>query len=398
MAAPKNLPLAALLFWAITAQPVSSASAEATDAASTWGGSKVYRNGLPPDPSFFPIGVWLQPPRLAPEYKEIGVNLFIALWKGPTESQLAELAQHNMPVFATQNDVGLASRYGKMIRGWILNEDEPDNSQPLASRGAGSCMPAKEVAAETLAIKHKDPTRPVLVGFGRGVADPNWRGRGFCTSDMAYYDEAGVGADILAFDVYPVASGYGRRLDYPARGIDRLRAAARDGQQLWAVIETTRINSPDSRVSPNELRSEVLLALIRGASGVIYFAHEWRGGFREDGLFRYPEIVSAVKDTNALLHRLASVLNSPTIHGRTSVSGTISSATMLKEYDADLYLFAGSTDAKAGSLSISLDGVGSSRAQVIGEDRQAPIADGVLHDSFAGYEVHIYRIASSDAR
>ena len=253
-------------------------------------------------------------------------------------------------------------------------------------------MPAKDVARETRAIQSRDPSRPVLVGFGRGLADPGWRGRGFCAGDMSYYDEASVGADILTFDIYPVASGYGRQLDYPARGIERLKTIARQGH-VWAVVETTHINSPDARVSPAELRSEVLLAIIRGADGLMYFAHEWTGGFREDGLFRYPEIVSAVKDMNALLRRLAPVLNSPTIEGRIAVSGTIASATMLKEHDGALYLFAGSTEAKAGSLSFSLSGVSNGSAEVIGENRRTPIKVGVLHDSFSGYEVHIYRIA-----
>jgi hypothetical protein len=283
-----------------------------------------------------------------------------------------------------------------MIRGWLLHEDEPDNAQALASGGWGPCVPAKDVASETRAIQSKDPTRPVMVGFGRGVADLDWRGRGSCTGDMTYYSEAAVGADILTFDIYPVASGYGRQLDYPSRGIERLETIARDGRRVWAVVETTHIGSPDSRVSPAELRSEVLLAIIRGADGLVYFVHEWTSGFREDGLFRYPEIVSAVKDMNALLRRLAPVLNSPTIKGRIAASGTIASASMLKEHKGALYLFAGSTEAKAGTLSISLSGVANASAEVIGEDRQMPIRDGVLHDSFSGYEVHIYRIATGD--
>src|SRR3974390_2408409 len=79
----------------------------------------VYENGLPTDPSYFPIGVWLQSPRLAPEYHAIGVNLFIGLFDGPTESQLADLAKYGMPVIAAQNDVALKSPNARMIRGWF---------------------------------------------------------------------------------------------------------------------------------------------------------------------------------------------------------------------------------------------------------------------------------------
>ncbi len=374
---------------AMVAVPSPPAAGEQTRGA-------VFENGLPSAPSYFPISVWLQSPRLAPKYKAIGVNLFMGLYQGPTEDQLAELAKYDMPVIANQNDVGLHSPHAKMIRGWMQDWDEPDNAQPLASGSWGPCVPAKTVALQAAAIKAKDPTRPVLTGFGRGVADPDWRGRGSCKGDMAYYDVAAVGADILAFDIYPVASGYGAQLDLPSRGIKRLREAAKDGQHVWAVIETTRINS-QARVTPAQLRSEVLLALIQGADGLLYFAHEWTGGFREDGLFRYPEIVQAVKDTNALVKRLAPVLNSPTIEGRIAASGTIPTATMLKEREGDLYLFAGSTDSKAGSVSFSLSGFSNGRAEAIDEDRQIPITNGAFSDSFdRGYDVHVYRIKGGD--
>lgn len=358
-----------------------------------------FENGLPTDPSYFPVAVWLQPPRLAPEYKAIGVNLFVGLYEGPTEDQLAELARHDMPVIANQNNVGLSSPNRKMIRGWF-EDDEPDNAQPLLSEFPHSCIPAKIEAQRFAALKAKDPTRPVLALFGRGVADPGWVGRGLCTGDMSYYDEAAVGADILSFDIYPVASeklALAGHLDAPAIGVKRLRAAARDGQRVWTAIETTRINSPGSRVSPAQLRSEVLLALIQGADGLIYFVHEWTGGFREDGLFRYPEIVQAVKDINALVRRLAPVLNSPTIDGRTTQSGAISLATMLKEHDGDLYLFAGSTESKTGSATFSVSGLSKGRIEVLGENRQVRISDGVFADSFdKGYEVHVYRIFASN--
>ncbi len=48
-------------------------------------------NGLSRDPSFFPIAVWLQAPRNAKRFREAGINLYVGLWQGPTEEQLAEL-------------------------------------------------------------------------------------------------------------------------------------------------------------------------------------------------------------------------------------------------------------------------------------------------------------------
>jgi hypothetical protein len=353
-----------------------------------------FENGLPTDPSYFPIGVWVQSPSRASEYRAIGINLFIGLWQGPTEPQLAELARLGMPVIASQNDVALHSPNAKMIRGW-MQDDEPDNAQPIAPDHWGPCIPASLVAQRSAAIKAKDPTRPVFINFGRGVADPNWGGRGSCAGDLAYYEQASSGADILSFDIYPIASGYGGQLDYPSRGVKRLREAARNAQRIWAIVETTHIES-EARVTPVQLRSEALLALLEGANGLVYFADEWTGGFREDGLFRYPDIVKAVTDANALIQRLAPVLNSPTLDGRIASSGTISSTTMLKERDGDLYLFAGSTDSKSGSVSFTLSGLTAGRAELIGENRQVSVSNGVFSDNFGPYEVHIYQIRRSD--
>ena len=50
-----------------------------------------WENGMSSDPDYFPIAVWLQSPRLAPRYKAAGINLYVGLWKGPTEEQLADL-------------------------------------------------------------------------------------------------------------------------------------------------------------------------------------------------------------------------------------------------------------------------------------------------------------------
>ena len=87
-------------------------------------------NGFPTDAGFFPIGVWLQSPAHAANYKAIGVNTFVGLHEGPTEQQLAALAQQNMFAIAAQNDVGLKSVNRHIIKAWMQG-DEPDNAQPI---------------------------------------------------------------------------------------------------------------------------------------------------------------------------------------------------------------------------------------------------------------------------
>ena len=66
-----------------------------------------WQNGPPTDPAFFPLGVWVQDPRNAERYQEIGINTYVGLWQGPTEDQLTSLAASGMKVICAQNKVGL---------------------------------------------------------------------------------------------------------------------------------------------------------------------------------------------------------------------------------------------------------------------------------------------------
>lgn len=44
-----------------------------------------WEHGPSCDAGFFPIGVWLQNPQKAQRYSDAGFNLYVGLWRGPTE-------------------------------------------------------------------------------------------------------------------------------------------------------------------------------------------------------------------------------------------------------------------------------------------------------------------------
>jgi hypothetical protein len=47
------------------------------------------------DPTFFPLAVWLQDPGNAPKYKDIGINVYVGLWRGDRETTCrAEETRH----------------------------------------------------------------------------------------------------------------------------------------------------------------------------------------------------------------------------------------------------------------------------------------------------------------
>jgi hypothetical protein len=108
-----------------------------------------WQHGPPADPAFLPIGVWLQDPRNAEAYKRAGINLYVALWQGPTEPQLATLKAAGMPVICGQTRIGLAHRDDPTIIGW-MHGDEPDNAQEIRAEKTGRRRSGSPVAPAKL--------------------------------------------------------------------------------------------------------------------------------------------------------------------------------------------------------------------------------------------------------
>src|SRR3954451_16568861 len=90
---------------------VATTQASAEDASPT--AYKEWSRGPSADPGYFPIAVWLQDPKRAADYKKAGINLYVALWREPTDEQTSALKAAGMPVFCARN------RYGR------AHEDEP---------------------------------------------------------------------------------------------------------------------------------------------------------------------------------------------------------------------------------------------------------------------------------
>src|SRR5215207_4491238 len=131
MRAIRSFPVAAMLaVICIFSLGEDGIGADVADASrNTW------THGLPQDEAFFPIGVWLQSPGNAARYKAAGINLYVALWKGPTAEQLIQLEKAGMRVICAQNEYALANKDSQVIAGW-MHDDEPDNAQSLG-RGKG---------------------------------------------------------------------------------------------------------------------------------------------------------------------------------------------------------------------------------------------------------------------
>ena len=152
----------------------------------------------------FPMGVWLQAPRLAQRYRdEVGINLFIG--GELSEVDLADYRKAGMFFINTQTTFALENALNEPLLYGYNQMDEPDNAQSDPNH-PGHYLPCVDPAvlqARYSKWKQADPSRPIFQGLGQGCAYTNYVGRGACRNKTAMYAEYAKGADIVSFDIYP---------------------------------------------------------------------------------------------------------------------------------------------------------------------------------------------------
>jgi hypothetical protein len=277
--------------------------------------SYLWKRGPSGDEGFFPIAVWLQQPRNAVRFREAGINLYVGLWQGPTEEQLDMLARAGMQVICAQNSIALENRENPVIVGW-MHGDEPDNAQSLGpGKGYGPPIPPADIVSDYRRMREADPSRPVLLNLGQGVAWDDYIGRGVRRRHPEDYAEYIAGSDIVSFDIYPAvheAPEVAGKLEFVPRGVERLLEWSGGKKIVWNCIECTRIGNPEVKPTPEQTQAEVWMSLIRGSRGIIYFVHQFAPEFREAALLDDPEMLAAVTALNREIRDLAPVLNAPT--------------------------------------------------------------------------------------
>ncbi len=362
-----------------------------------------WTHGLPARPDYFPIAVWLQSPANAAKYKAAGINLYVALWQGPTEEQLAALKAAGMPVICEQNAVGLAHKDDATIVGW-MHGDEPDNAQAILDPKTGKttygpCIPPARIVADYEKLRAQDPTRPIMLNLGQGVANDSWMGRGAGAS-LKDYETYVNGSDIVSFDVYPIAgmdkTDGENYLWVVPKGVDRLQQWTGGRKTVWNCIECTRIGS-GKKPTPEQARAETWMALIHGSRGLIYFVHEFAPKFNEHALLDDPEMLTGVTATNRQIQTLAPVLNSPTLPSEAAVQSSSTQMPidiMVKRQGKATYVFAvGMRNGNAQGTFTLHNPPPTAHVEVLGESRTLPIIKGGFTDAFKPYAVHLYRIA-----
>jgi hypothetical protein len=358
-----------------------------------------WENGPSKAEDYFPIAVWVQQPRNAEKYKAIGINLYEGLSGRLDEARLAELEKAGMPLVVHYRP---EFKDRKIIVGW-MHGDEPDNAQarPKGQKGYGPPILPEKIVGDYQKLKEADPTRPVFLNLGQGVAYDNYIGRGVRRGKMEDYPQYVKGGDVVSFDIYPVVHetpAITGNLWYVAQGVTRLGEWTNHQKPVWNCVETTHISNVNAKATPAQVKAEVWMSIIHGSRGLIYFAHEFKPKFVEAGLLADEEMAKGVAATNAEVKSLAAVINAPEEASPVATVNTEDAeapvAVMGRRYRGATYVFAVGMRAKGTGAAFEVAGVKDGKAEVIGEGRTAEVVGGRFKDAFEGYGVHLYRISS----
>ena len=351
------------------------------------------------DPTRFPIGVWLQGTANAERYKKAGINVYVGLWEGPKEEDLSALKKAGMPVVCDQNKVGLAHITDPTILGW-LQQDEPDNAQPATGGGYGPCVPPAKVIERYKTMKSLDPTRPIMLNLGQGVANDEWIGRGNGAS-LDDYKAYVKGGDIISFDIYPVAglpkpNGEDYLYMVP-KGVDRLRGWVTKTTPSWNCIECTGIDG-SKKATPEQVKAEVWMSIIHGSTGLLYFVHQFKPTFKEAALLDDAPMLDMVTKVNRQVQDLARVINvgqkGPTIKTISS-DPKIPVDVLTKSLEGATYIFSVGMRNGPTSAVFSVPGMEkTAKIEVLGESRIVKANSGSFKDNFNPYDVHLYKVTN----
>lgn len=135
-----------------------------------------------------------------------------------------------------------------------------------------------------------------------------------------------------------------------------------------------------------ELRNQNVLALAAGATFLM--------GFESSGQHTWnPEVRPGLDYLTEEMTVLGSLVVLPTSTRKVACADK-DVITLLKEHDGHFHLFVSNAKNASRRLSVSVDGLGSRRMQVISEGRSVTPTDGTITDSFQDWESHVYTTSS----
>jgi len=351
------------------------------------------------DTGVYPIAVWAMGAGTAPAFSKMGVNIFVGGEGDDPKAWADAIAESKCVGFVHWK--GRSDEARKVVAsspgflGW-MHGDEPDNAGTDAKGEYHATMIMPDVLIGRYeAMKKSSTPAPMYLNLGVGLAV----GSKQSTPDHLYYEFMKC-ADVVCYDVYPVSThpGGSNRLHLVARGVERLRRFAGPDKPVWIWLECGRLRGDNSGIgnrapAPHELRAEVWMAILYGASGIGYFPHKWNPWAA--GPKAIPqELRAEMKLTNRLLHKAAPILRTgqKTTLKTDAGSGHVAAAGWQK--DGDLLVVAVNMRSVAAKATIQVPGA-VKRLKVVGQNYSVRPTAGALVEEFKPYEVRLYTTGSA---
>jgi hypothetical protein len=365
-----------------------------------------FPHSLPSDPSYFPVGVWLESVTSQSEVAvktDAGVNLYVGV-ADPEGSNLGLLRDNGQKAIIQSDERTRFTGIRSETAGWILM-DEIDMTD-----GPAACNRRLQRIKRGLPVDG----RARYNNYGKGVLLWETDAQAACfveaqqlqSADLYWFTDPNqinmIREPWLPKGKRHMRLGEVRRAANYGYQVDRMRALdAIDGRRkpIWNAVEvgwpfTESAAQGGRAILPAEIRAAVWHSLIAGARGILYFDHQSGGRCIDRVLGRpycYPKNRAIVKSVNRQIKNLAPVLNAPTVTSGTTTSSSIRS--MTKWHNGHFYVFAGSRNNRSSTGTVSIPCVGDATAVRLAEAGSVPASGGSFSDSFAdGNAIHIYRI------
>ena len=375
-----------------------------------------FSNPLPTDINYFPIGVWLESVQSQADIdmdKAAGLNLYVGITRN---SQLSLVQANGMDVILQADEwlSGAGSQEAianPAVVGWLLYDEIDMVAGPPDGDGYN--------ILNDIIASLPDDGRMMYNNYGKGVMmwETDEQAARFIndfqdvsSADVYWFTDPNMDSvspiERIMPDNGPWTQDQLKRAANYGYVVDRMRMLdAMDGerQPIWNFVEvgwpfTESAAQGGRAIEPEEINAAVWHSLIAGAQGIIYFNHSFGGPLHSQHVLRdvpyYADVRAQVTETNALIHELAPVLNSPFDDGFVTASPTV--RVMAKFYEGVHYVFAGSiqyANAPAHNATFTMPSVSGGTATVINEGRTISITGGQFLDNFAnGNAIHIYKI------
>ena len=380
----------------------------------------------------FPFGVWLQDPThqiggrtTAELYKEIGISHWMGIYLWPDETirypgynvQAAELLQtYGYKVFAGQDQTAIDwntdhPQFRDTYVGYLVG-DEPDMTK---FSNPEHYPPTWEAACQLL--RTHDPTREVWANFGKGFAKNPWNGYQAHPGPTVQDDHNAFThyLTLVSVDFYGLTDSYeapnycgiwtyGKAIDNTRDYVDA--NPQNPGLPVWGFVECAGPNSLGEGLYPSMppelIQPTIWNLVVHGATGVIYFCHNYLGPNHSATYpLEHPEVGGVMWAAHRAVRAYGAVLATPTIPGTTvTTDGAVGVTALTKRFGGDTFVFAMAEGdvphpyGQAVTATITPPSVGA-LVEVLNESRTVALTGGSFTDHFAPYELHVYRVVGA---